>query len=291
MSITPEQVKNLREKTGAGMMDCKKALGEAAGDMEKASELLRKWGIATAAKKQGRTAADGTIGHYFGDGGKVGVLVEVNCETDFVVKTPDFQNYVKTLTDIVRQKNPKDLDQLLGSNHEGTTVREFETNLVAKIREKLGVRRFVRWEANDSQSKIAQYIHAGNKIGVMVKFKDPSSKLTDAQAREVAMHIAAMNPQFVRKEEVPEGVLEKEKEILMSQMAKENKPAAIMEKIVAGKLTKYYSEVCLEDQIFVRDPEGKLTVGKALAKIDPGIKVEKFVRFQVGEGIEKRKDE
>jgi elongation factor Ts len=291
MSITPEQVKNLREKTGAGMMDCKKALGEAAGDMEKASELLRKWGIATAAKKQGRVAADGTIGSYFGDGGKIAVLVEVNCETDFVVKTPDFQNYVKTLTDVVRHKAPKDLDQLLGIDHQGTTIRELETNLVAKIREKLGVRRFVRWEANDSSTRIAQYIHAGSKIGVMVKFKDPSTKLSDAQAREVAMHVAAMNPLFVRKEDVPEGVLAKEKEILMSQMAKENKPAAIMEKIVAGKLTKYYSEVCLEDQIFVRDPEGKLTVGKALAKIDPGIRIEEFVRFQVGEGIEKRKDE
>ncbi len=289
--ITPEQVKNLREKTGAGMMDCKKALGEAAGDMEKANELLRKWGIATAAKKQGRTAADGTIGSYFAGDGKVGVLVEVNCETDFVVKTPDFQDYVKTLTEIVREKNPKDLDALLGINHQGTAIRELETNLVAKIREKLGVRRFVRWEADGKTTKIAQYIHAGSKIGVMVSFNDPASKLTDAQAREVAMHIAAMSPHFVRKEEVPQTVLTKEKEILMAQMAKENKPPEIMEKIVTGKLSKYYSEVCLEDQIFVRDPEGKLTVGKALSKIDPGIKVDKFVRFQVGEGIEKKQNE
>lgn len=287
MGITPEQVKNLREKTGAGMMDCKKALGEAAGDMEKAGELLRKWGIATAAKKAGRVAADGTIGSYFANDGKLGVLVEVNCETDFVVKTPDFQNYVKTLTDIVRDKNPGDLDALFGINCQGTTIRDLETNLVAKIREKLGVRRFVRWDVGGATTKIAQYIHAGGKIGVMVGFKDPSSKLGDAQAREVAMHIAAMNPLFVGKEDVPQAVLAKEKEILLSQMAKENKPPEIMEKIMTGKLSKYYAEVCLEDQIFVRDPEGKLTVGKALSKIDPGIKVEKFVRLQVGEGIEK----
>lgn len=288
MSITPEQVKNLREKTGAGMMDCKKALGETAGDMEKATELLRKWGIATAEKKSGRVAADGTIGHYFASDGKMGVLVEVNCETDFVVKTPDFQNYVKTLTNIVREKGPKDMDALFNVNHDGTTIRELETNLVAKIREKLGVRRFVRWEADGKNSKIAQYIHAGSKIGVMVSFADPQSKLADAQAREVAMHVAAMSPQYVGKEEVPESVIAKEREILLSQMAKEKKPPEILEKIVSGKLTKYYSEVCLEDQLFVRDPEGKLTVAKALAKIDPNIKIEKFVRYQVGEGIEKK---
>ena len=286
--ITPEQVKNLREKTGAGMMDCKKALGESSGDMEKASELLRKWGIATAAKKAGRVAADGIIGSYMANDSKLGVLVEVNCETDFVVKTPDFQNYVKTLTNIVRDKNPRDLDALFAVSHEGTTVREFETNLVAKIREKLGARRFVRWEADGNTTKLAQYIHAGSKIGVMVMFEDPTSKLSADQGREVAMHIAAMNPLFVRKGDVPESVLVKEKEILMAQMASEKKPPEIMEKIVSGKLNKYYSEVCLDDQIFVRDPEGKLTVAKALQKIDPKIRVEKFVRFQVGEGIEKK---
>ena len=286
--ITPEQVKNLREKTGAGMMDCKMALGESGGDMEKASELLRKWGILTAAKKQGRTAADGTIGHFFADGGKLGVLVEVNCETDFVVKTPDFQNYVKNLTEIVREKNPKDLDALLNINHAGSTLREHETTLVAKIREKLGVRRFVRWEADGSRTKLAQYIHAGSKIGVMIYFSDPSAKLDNGFAREIAMHIAAMSPQYVRRDDVPANVLAKEKEILLAQMAKEKKPPEIMEKIVTGKLSKYYSEVCLDEQIFVRDPEGKLTVGKAVAKVDPAIKIEKFVRFQVGEGIEKK---
>lgn len=286
MTITPEQVKALRDKTGAGMMDCKKALAEVNGDMEKASELLRKWGIATAANKAGRVAADGTIGHYYSN--NLGVLIEVNCETDFVVKTPDFQNYVKTLTNIVRDKNPKDMDSLLSLNHDGATVRDIETQLVAKIREKLGVRRFARWEANGNTTKIAQYVHAGSKIGVMVAFEDPQSKLSETMAREVAMHVAAMNPHYVHKEDIPESVLVKEREILLSQMGEQKKPPEIMEKIVSGKLSKYYSEVCLDDQLFVRDPEGKLTVSKALTKVDPSIKVEKFVRFQVGEGIEKK---
>jgi len=146
----------------------------------------------------------------------------------------------------------------------------------------------VRWEADGNTSRIAQYIHAGSKIGVMVHFTDPSGKLDNDRAREVAMHIAAMNPGYVRKEEIPEPVLTKEREILAAQMGDQKKPPEIMEKIVTGKLQKFYSEVCLEEQIFVRDPEGKLTVLKALQKIDPKIRVEKFVRFQVGEGIEKK---
>jgi elongation factor Ts len=288
MNISSEMVKTLRKKTGAGMMDCKKALAEAAGDMEKATETLRKWGIATAAKKSERVAADGTIGSYIASDRKVGVLVEVNCETDFVVKTPDFQKYVATITDSVREKAPKDLDALFAVKHEGVTIRDFETQLVAKIREKLGVRRFVRWDANGNTTKLAQYIHAGNKIGVMVSFADPEGKLADERAREIAMHIAAMNPLYVRKEDIPESVLAKEREILMSQMGEQKKPPEILEKIVTGKLQKYYSEVCLDDQIFVRDPEGKLTVSKALAGINSKIRVEKFVRFQVGEGIGKK---
>jgi len=288
MNITPEMVKTLRGKTGAGMMDCKKALGEAKGNMEEAAETLRKWGIATAAKKADRVAADGIIGYYIADDRKIGVLVEVNCETDFVVKTPDFQNYVATITGIVREKAPNDMDALFALTQGGITIRDLETQLVAKIREKLGVRRFIRWDVNGNTTKLAQYIHAGSKIGVMVRFADPNNKLNDERAREVAMHIAAMNPGYVSKDDVPESVLIKEREILAAQMADQKKPPEIMEKIVTGKLHKFYSEACLDDQIFVRDPEGKLTVSKALEKIDPKIRVEKFVRFQVGEGIEKK---
>lgn len=288
MSITPENIKKLREKTGAGMMDCKKALTEAGGDMEKAAELLRKWGISVAAKKQSRVAADGTIGRYFSDDGKLGVMVEVNCETDFVTKTPDFKNYVTFITDLVKQKDPKDLDALLSISHEGKPIREIETQLVAKIGEKLGVRRFARWTANGDSTKISHYIHAGDKIGVMVSFQDPGGKLDLNRARDVAMHIAAMSPQYVKKEDIPESVLSKEKEIIKSQMGEQKKPPEVLEKIVTGKLQKYFSEVCLNDQVFVRDPDGKLTVSKALSQIDKEIQVEKFVRFQVGEGIEKK---
>ncbi len=290
MTITPTQVKELREKTGAGMMDCKKALAESSGDMEKAIEQLRKMGLATAAKKAGRAAADGTIGWYADDGGKLGVLVEVNCETDFVAKTDDFKNYVTQITDIVREKSPADMDALMSLAWDGSTVKDVQTQLVAKIGENLGVRRFARWEGDGNATKVAQYIHAGSKIGVMVRFTDPAGKLEQSLAREVAMHVAAMNPHYVRAEDIPESVLAKEKEIMLAQMGDVKKPPEIMEKIVSGKVAKYANDVCLNNQIFVRDPDGKATVAKALTAVDSGIRVEEFVRFQVGEGIEKKKD-
>jgi elongation factor Ts len=289
MTISPNMVKELREKSGAGMMDCKAALAESKGDMEGAFELLRKRGIALAAKKAGRTAADGLIGSYISGDSKVGVLVEVNCETDFVTKTEDFQNFVKRMTDVVRDTSPKDMDDMMSKVVGGKSVRDIQTEVVAKIGENLGVRRFSRVEAN-GKKKLAQYIHAGSKIGVVVVAEDPSGKLDDTTLREVAMHVAAMHPQYVRRQDVPESVIAKEKEIMLAQMGEVNKPKDILEKIVSGKVSKFYTEVCLEDQIYVRDPEGKSTVGNWLKKIDAGIKVDSFVRLQVGEGIEKRKD-
>ncbi len=290
MSISAEQVKELREQTGAGMMDCKKALAEANGDMKEASEFLRKKGIAVAAKKSSRVAADGTIGHYYSEDGTLGVLVEINCETDFVTKTEDFQNYVNTATNLIKEKAPEDIDAYFSLENDGTIIKDVETQLVAKIGEKLGTRRFARWEVNGDKTKLAQYIHAGNKIGVMVEFEDPAGKLDHNKAREVAMHVAAMHPQYVTKNDVPESVISKEKEIVLSQMADQNKPPEILEKIATGKLSKYFSEVCLDNQVFVCDPDGKNSVAKALQAIDSGIKVKRFVRLQVGEGIEKRKD-
>lgn len=291
MDITPTQVKELREKTGAGMMDCKKALTEASGDLEKAFEILRKLGLSSAAKKAGRVAADGTLGYYVDDKGTLGVIVEVNCETDFVTKTDDFRNYVSGLTELVRKQKVADMDALFSTKMGTGTVRDTQTALVAKIGENLGARRFVRWEANGTGQKIAQYIHAGNKIGVMVRFADAAGKLDTQLAREVAMHVAAMHPLYVRKEDIPESVLLKEKEIMLAQMGDVKKPPEILEKIVAGKISKYVTDVCLENQVFVRDPEGKNTVAQTLSKIDKGIRVEEFVRFQVGEGIEKKKEE
>jgi elongation factor Ts len=290
MTITSGQVKELRDKTGAGMMDCKKALKEAGGDMEKAVETLRKWGLSTAAKKAGRTAADGIIGWNYDGQKQLGVLVEVNCETDFVTKTEDFRNYVSKLVTIVGDNDPADMDALMELSYDGSTVGEAQTALVAKIGENLGVRRFARWSANGDAEKVAQYIHAGDKIGVMVRFEDPAGKLENQLAREIAMHVAAMHPSYVRKDDIPESVLAKEKEIMLAQMEDTKKPPEILEKIITGKIAKYAADICLENQIFVRDPEGKATVAKALTNVDKGIRIEGFVRFQVGEGIEKKKD-
>ena len=289
MGITPARIKELREKTGAGMMDCKKALTEAAGDMERAIEVLRKKGVALAAKKMGRVAADGLIGSFLSDDKRLGVLVEINCETDFVTKTEDFQGFLKKITWLVRDHNPHDLDALMAAASNGQTVKDEQAALVAKIGENIRVRRFARVGVEDGQ-KLAQYIHAGQKIGVIVVFNDAASKLDETTSREVAMHIAAMNPRYVRRDDVPESVLLKEKEIVKAQMADVNKPPQILEKIVTGKLGRFYTEVCLEDQIYVRDPDGKSSVGAWLKKIDNSIHVDSFVRLQVGEGVEKRKE-
>lgn len=287
MSISPAMVKELREKTGAGMMDCKKALSEAEGDLDRAMEYLRKKGIALAAKKAGRTAADGLIGYSLSDDAKKGVLVEVNCETDFVTKTEDFQNFVNTMVNVVNDNDPSDLDSLMSTNVEGKTVKEIQTAVVAKIGENLGVRRFASLKA-DGNSKLAQYIHAGSKIGVLVLFNDPNNKLPEDTSREVAMHVAAMHPQYVRKEEVSESIVAKEKEIMLAQMGDLKKPAEIMDKILSGKINKFFTEICLDDQLFVRDPDGKASVSKWLSNIDSGIKIDSFVRLQVGEGVEKK---
>ncbi len=285
MSITSSMVKELREKTGAGMMDCKTALKETSGDMEEALEFLRKKGVATAAKKSGRKAADGLIGYELSDDGKLAVLVEVNCETDFVTKTEDFQQFVQNMTNVVRESSPADLDAMMAAPLGDHTVQEEQIAVVAKIGENLGVRRFVRVAANDGQ-KLAQYIHAGSKIGVVVCYDDPNGKLDENTAREIAMHVAAMQPQFVRRDEISETVLAKEREIIKAQMADTKKPPEILEKIVTGKLSKFFTEVCLEDQLYVRDPDGKASVGAWLKKIDDSIRIGAFHRLQVGEGVE-----
>ena len=290
MSISPTQVKELREKTGAGMMDCKKALAEAGGDHDKALENLRKQGLATAKKKSGRAAAEGIIGYYTNDEATAGVLLEVNCETDFVIKTEDFQTYVAKLTAIVRENNPSDMDAFMACVYDGGTVKDAQTAIVAKIGENIGARRFARWEVKGTAQKLAQYIHAGSKIGVMVRFDDPAGKLDMTLAREIAMHVAAMYPSYVRAQDIPAAEMEKEKEIMLAQMADIKKPPEVMEKIVQGKLAKYAKEVCLTDQLFVRDPDGKATVAGALKKVDDKIRIVEFVRFQVGEGLEKKKD-
>lgn len=269
-------------------MDCKKALQDSGGDIEKAVEYLRKRGIAVAAKKASRIAAEGIIADLSTDDGGFHALVEVNCETDFVAKTDDFQKYAASAAKLVLNEKPRDLDALMNLKLSGKRVLDFQNELVAKIGENIRIRRFETL-ARGAKEKIAKYIHPGSKIASLVLFSDPADRLSDQLAREVAMHVAAMNPQFIGKEDVPEDYISKEKEIFAEQMAGEKKPPEIMEKIIFGKLAKHLSEVCLEDQIFVKDPEGKNSIKKTLQKVDSGIKIKKFIRLQVGEGIEGKK--
>lgn len=290
MNISSDTVKELREKTGAGMMDCKRALEDAKGDINIAIDNLRKKGLAMAAKKSGRIAADGIIADAESNDGKQHVFVEVNCETDFVVKTEDFQRFAAEVADLVVKKQPADINQLMALELKGKFVKDIQTELVAKIGENINVRRFEVLKSNGSEI-VAKYVHAGSKIGTFVVFDDPNSRLERQLAKEIAMHVAAMQPMYVSKNDVPESYVAKEKEICMEQMASEKKPPEILEKIIQGKLNKHLSEICLEDQIFVKDPEGKTSVKNILKKVDPGIRIKKFVRLQVGEGIEKKKSD
>jgi len=275
VAISAATVRELREKTNAGMMDCKKALEEAKGDMEQAVEILRKKGMALAKKKGSREAKEGVLGNFCDEAGTLAGLVEVNCETDFVIKTDHFQNFVAETTKVVQQKSPKNLETLL------QTVQESLTAVIAKIGENIQVRRFVRWQAASAEEKIGFYLHAGSKIGVLVRLKDSQKKLDNNAAKEIAMHVAAMNPKYARPDQVPAEILAKEKEILRAGVDTK-KPKEIQEKILSGKLQKFYTEECLENQIFVKDPEGKKTVKDWLKNVSPTARIEEFVRLQVG---------
>ncbi|MGI6404463.1 MAG: translation elongation factor Ts [Oscillospiraceae bacterium] len=289
MAFTAKDVQSLREKTGVGMMDCKKALTEAGGDMEKAIELLREKGLAAAAKKAGRIAAEGVV--YSTVTGNVGAVVEVNSETDFVAKNEEFMNFVKAVADTVIAENPADLDALLNCKLAGSdqTVQAALQDKILVIGENLKVRRFERYEG-----VCTSYVHGGGRIGVLVQFDtDLGDKAEfEAYGKDIAMQIAAVGPQYVSKEDVPAEVLNKEKEILTAQAMNEGKPQNIAEKMVAGRINKFYKEVCLVDQPFVKD--GDQSVGQyteATAKALGGsIKIVRFARFEKGEGLEKRED-
>lgn len=275
MTISSVAVKALRDKTQAGMMDCKKALQESKGDMETAIGILRKKGMALAKKKGGREAREGILGTDYDPAGQWGVMVEINCETDFVIKTPDFQHFVKHVTRRVRDQAPNDLANLQ------ELFQDELTALIAKIGENIQVRRVERWAAPSPETTLGFYLHAGSKIGVLVQINDPEHKIPADRAKELAMHIAAMHPKYVRPGEVPADVLAKEKEIFGANLDP-GKPKAIQAKIIEGRLKKFYAEECLEDQIFVKDPQGKKTVGQWLKEISPKARIEKFVRLQVG---------
>lgn len=283
MNITAKDVANLRDMTGAGMMDCKKALVDAEGNIDKAVELLRERGVAKAAKKESRIAAEGAVGAYVS--GNVGVLLEINCESDFVSKGDKFQNIVSTIAKVIAEQKPKDVEALNSCTVEGKSVKEYMTEQTVVIGEKLSIRRF---ECYQTKGKIETYIHMGGKVGVMVEaypYKSGEDILHD-----VALQIAAAKPSFISKNDVPSDVIEKEKEILLVQMQNDeknaNKPREILEKIVTGKIGKYYTENCLMDQPFVKDDS--MTVSKL---IGDKFTVARFVRWEMGEGLEKRNED
>ncbi len=292
MAFTAKDVQALREKTGCGMMDCKKALTECDGNMEAAVDFLREKGLASQAKKATRVAAEGTVTTFVGNG--VAAVVEVNTETDFVASNDEFKACAAKIAEIAATQNPADVDALLTcKNESGATVEEMIQEIFLKFRENMKVRRFERFEGD-----VVTYVHAGGKIGVMVQFDTDVAGKDEfvAMGKNVAMQIAAMNPAFLDEASVPAEVLDKEKEILVAQMKEDpkmaNKPDAVLAKIVEGKVGKYYKENCLVEQQFVVD--GDYTVGKYVEKVakDLGgsIKINKFVRFEKGEGIQKRED-
>ncbi len=290
MAFTAKDVMTLRQKTGCGMMDCKKALTEADGDMDKAIDFLREQGLAKAAKKASRIAAEGVAVAYSDD--KAGVALEVNAETDFVAKNADFQAFVKTIADTVLAENPADVAELLTKKAAGTemTVAELLQEKIQTIGENMIIRRFVRYEGT-----VATYIHMGGKISVMVKFDTDLADKDEfkAYAKDIAMQVAAANPSYLNKAQVPDEVIEHEKKIMTEQVINEGKPEAIAQKIVMGKIGKYYEENCLVNQIFVKDNKLKVDQYTAQTAKALGGKIEivDFVRFEKGEGLEKREDD
>ena len=292
-TITAKMVGDLRAKTGAGMMDCKKALTEAEGDMEQAIDLLRKKGLSAAAKKSGRVAAEGMIAATGDD--KRGALVEVNSETDFVAKNDAFQAFANGVAEVTLSENPADVGTLKGLAFPGSerSVGEELTHQIATIGENMNIRRFARLES--ASGVTASYVHGGGKIGVLVqldaeKGDDPQVAET---ARMLAMHVAAANPQYLCRADVPADVVEREKDIMRVKAIESGKPENIVEKIIEGQINKFFGEICLLEQVYVIDTDKKVgKVVEALAKELGGqVTLTAYSRFQLGEGIEKKEDD
>ncbi|MDY7043922.1 translation elongation factor Ts [Virgibacillus sp. M23] len=280
MAITAKMVKELREKTGAGMMDCKKALQETDGDIEKAIDYLREKGISKAAKKADRIAAEGST--YIEIDGNKAVLLEVNCETDFVTKNDQFKQLLSDLAKHLLNRNPATLEEALQQEMDGSgdTVENYINSAVAKIGEKLSLRRFTILSKTDNDA-FGEYLHMGGRIGVLTLLEGT----TDEQvAKDVAMHVAAVNPRYVSRDAVSDEEVNHEREVLKAQALNEGKPEHIVDKMVEGRLGKFFEEICLLEQSFVKDPDQK--VKKYVT--DKGASVQTFVRYEVGEGMEKR---
>ena len=280
--ISAQLVKELREQTGAGMMDCKKVLTETNGDEEKAIELLRERGLSKAAKKSGRIAAEGLVYCYVSEDKKVGVVLEVNAETDFVAKNDEFRKFVADTAKQIAITNPADVESLLGETSledSSKTVKDILTDKIATIGENMSVRRFERFE---STGLVESYIHGDGKIGVLVDFPKGSENV----AKDICMQIAAARPEYLNREAVPQDVVEHEMGILKAQAMNEGKPAEIAEKMVQGRIGKFYGEICLVEQAFVKDPDIK--VQKLLD--NNSAEIARFARFEKGEGLQKREE-
>lgn len=285
MSITAGMVKDLREKTGVGMMECKKALEENAGDMEKAIVWLRERGMSRAAKKEGRTAAEGLVEVLVSPDHKAGVLVELNCETDFASKNEEFRKLAHDVATLAHKNKMGSADELLSAKlPAGGTVKEALTGLIAKIGENMQLRRVKVLTVNNGI--VAGYSHMGGKIGTLVAIEGAAG--ADELAKDVAMHIAAANPRYLVDAEVDASELEQEKEIARKRLQEEGKPADLIEKILVGQMKKFYKEVCLTEQAFIKDPN--VSVAKHVDNVKKGAKISSFSRFQLGEGIEKKKE-
>jgi len=294
MQITSGMVKDLREKTGAGMMDCKAALAAAGGDMEGAVDFLRKKGLAAAAKKSSRIASEGVVCTYLE--GSSGAMVEVNCETDFVARTDEFTELARGIAALVNAKAPQDVEEALTLPAGGGSLGEILSEKVAKIGEKISFRRFARFETPaGTPGMVASYIHAGGKIGVIVQVSgaDPSNAAVAALAKDLAMQVAAANPTYIGRNDVPAQVIEREKSIYREQAKASGKPDKILDRIAEGKLEKYFGDFCLVEQAFIKDPDRKVAqlLAEAGKSAGAAIAVRAFARFQVGEGMEKRSDD
>lgn len=293
MAFTAKDVKELREITGCGMMDCKKALTETDGDKDKAVEFLREKGLATAAKKSGRIASEGIVKSYISGG--VGVVVEVNSETDFVAKNADFQDFVGEVAKTVADANPADVDALKATACGDTTIGDMLTEKIATIGENMNIRRFARVETD---GVVVDYIHAAGKIGVLVEADAVENDEVKEALRNVAMQVAALNPKYLSSADIPEDYKAHEREILIAQLKNDpknaSKPDNIIEKMIEGRLAKEFKEVCLMEQLYVK-AENKESVAQYLdavsKKVGSAITVKSFVRFETGEGLEKKEDD
>lgn len=279
MAITSEQVKLLRDKTGAGMMDCKKALEESAGDTDKAIDYLRKKGAATAQKRADKVAKEGIIITKVSADNKLGIILEISCETDFVARGNDFVNFSNLAANVIIKNQPATPEQLLQTNADNNkNISAHLNDLMAKIGEKIDVRRFAVMKTNDGH--ISAYTHLGNKIGVLVEL-NPDMDKAEQIGRDIAMQVAAMNPQFVSRDQIMIDVIQRELEIYRTQAKNEGKPDQVVEKIANGKLEKFYQEVCLTEQIFIKD--SSKTVKDVLSEAGNNLTLKKFERFHLGE--------